>query len=82
MNGTLPVEQTDLAPEDSPEVPSSQKGITAAEKTRKTVLRVVLVLFFVVHVLMVVYAGPVNHLRSMLTGRFRVRWPRGEAGDG
>ncbi|HTM70945.1 MAG TPA: cytochrome b/b6 domain-containing protein [Luteimonas sp.] len=44
------------------------------------------VLFFVVHVLMVVYAGPLNHLRSMLTGRFRVRWPRaggamGEGGD-
>ena len=40
------------------------------------------VLFFAVHVLMVVYAGPVNHVRSMLTGRFRVRWPRGENGDG
>ena len=42
------------------------------------------VLFFVVHVLMVVYAGPVNHLRSMLSGRFRVRWPRGtgETGEG
>lgn len=40
------------------------------------------VLFFAVHVLMVVYAGPVNHVRSMLTGRFRVRWPRGEGGDG
>jgi hypothetical protein len=26
-----------------------------------------------VHVLMVVYAGPVNELRSMITGRFRVR---------
>jgi hypothetical protein len=37
-----------------------------------------------VHVLMVVYAGPVNHLRSMLSGRFRVRWPRGtgETGEG
>jgi thiosulfate reductase cytochrome b subunit len=47
------------------------------------------VLFFLVHVLMVVYAGPVNHLRSMLSGRFRVRWPTGaqrakaeETGDG
>lgn len=39
------------------------------------------VLFFVVHVLMVVYAGPLNHLRSIVTGRFRVRWPR-EGGDG
>lgn len=31
------------------------------------------VAFFVVHVLMVVYAGPVNGLRSMLSGRSRVR---------
>ncbi len=31
------------------------------------------VLFTVVHVLMVVFAGPVNELRSMITGRFRVR---------
>jgi thiosulfate reductase cytochrome b subunit len=34
------------------------------------------VLFTVVHVLMVVYAGPFNELRSMVTGRFRVRYPR------
>jgi len=27
----------------------------------------------VVHVLMVVYAGPINEMRSMITGRFRVR---------
>ena len=41
------------------------------------------VLFTVVHVLMVVYAGPVNELRSMISGRFRVRYPRtGEHGDG
>jgi thiosulfate reductase cytochrome b subunit len=41
------------------------------------------VLFAAVHVLMVVYAGPVNEMRSMLSGRFRVRWPRGgEGGDG
>ena len=41
------------------------------------------VLFVVVHVLMVVYAGPVNEMRSMLSGRFRVRWPRnGEGSDG
>lgn len=31
------------------------------------------VLFALVHVLMVVYAGPVNEMRSMITGRFRVR---------
>jgi thiosulfate reductase cytochrome b subunit len=40
------------------------------------------VLFALVHVLMVVYAGPVNEMRSMLSGRFRVRWPRGNAEDG
>jgi hypothetical protein len=33
------------------------------------------VLFTLVHVLMVVYAGPINELRSMITGRFRVRYP-------
>ncbi len=34
------------------------------------------VLFTLVHVVMVVYAGPINELRSMITGRFRVRYPR------
>ena len=33
---------------------------------------VLLVLFFVVHVLMVVAAGPINELRSMITGWYRV----------
>jgi thiosulfate reductase cytochrome b subunit len=36
------------------------------------------VLFTVVHVLMVVYAGPINEMRSMISGRFRVRFPQGE----
>ena len=31
------------------------------------------VLFTAVHVLMVVYAGPINEMRSMITGRFKVR---------
>lgn len=31
------------------------------------------VLFAVVHLLMVVFAGPINEMRSMLSGRFRVR---------
>lgn len=31
------------------------------------------VAFVLVHVVMVVYAGPVNEMRSMITGRFRVR---------
>ncbi len=33
------------------------------------------VLFTLVHVLMVVYAGPINEMRSMISGRFRVRYP-------
>ena len=31
------------------------------------------VLFAFVHVVMVIYAGPINEMRSMITGRFRVR---------
>lgn len=31
-----------------------------------------LVLFFIVHILMVVLAGPINELRSMITGRYRL----------
>lgn len=31
------------------------------------------VLFTLVHMLMVVYAGPINEMRSMITGRFKVR---------
>jgi thiosulfate reductase cytochrome b subunit len=38
------------------------------------------VLFTIVHVVMVVYAGPINEMRSMISGRFRVRYPRGAAG--
>ncbi len=37
------------------------------------------VLFTLVHVVMVVYAGPINELRSMITGRFKVRYRRMEA---
>ncbi len=33
---------------------------------------VVMVLFLVVHLLMVLLAGPVNEIRSMITGRFRL----------
>lgn len=32
----------------------------------------VLVLFFAVHIVMVVLAGPINEMRSMITGRYRV----------
>ena len=61
-------------------------GLVGGRQSARTLHFVVMslfVLFTLVHVLMVVYAGPVNELRSMLSGRFRVRWPRaGEAGDG
>jgi thiosulfate reductase cytochrome b subunit len=40
------------------------------------------VLFTLVHVLMVVYAGPINEMRSMISGRFRVRYPRTDDGGG
>jgi thiosulfate reductase cytochrome b subunit len=38
-------------------------------------------LFTVVHVLMVVYAGPLNEMRSMITGRFRIRGATMVGGD-
>jgi len=47
MNRTPPAEQADFAPEDISEAKSSQKDFSAAKQTRKTVLRIVLVVFFV-----------------------------------
>ena len=42
-------------------------------------------LFAVVHIVMVFYAGPINEMRSMLSGRFRIRTgprsPDGESGN-
>src|SRR6476659_9293562 len=38
------------------------------------------VLFTLIHVVMVVYAGPINEMRSMITGRFRVRKDLGDVG--
>ncbi len=35
-----------------------------------------LVGFVALHLVMVVLAGPINHLRSMITGRFRIKAPR------
>ena len=35
------------------------------------VVPVLLVLFFVVHIIMVLLAGPLNELRSMITGWYR-----------
>jgi len=56
-------------------------GGRQSARTIHFVVMALFVLFVVVHVLMVVYAGPINEMRSMLSGRFRVRWPRGE-GEG
>jgi thiosulfate reductase cytochrome b subunit len=32
-----------------------------------------LVLFLIVHLAMVVLSGPINNLRSMITGRYRIK---------
>ena len=42
---------------------------------------VALVAFFLVHIAMVLLAGPVNELRSMLTGWFRLPADKPRAGD-
>ena len=43
---------------------------------------VLLVLFFVVHIIMVLLAGPLNELRSMITGWYRISpGERTEPGD-
>ena len=57
-------------------------GGRQSARTLHFIVMSLFVLFTLVHVLMVVYAGPLNELRSMLSGRFRVRWPRtGETSD-
>jgi thiosulfate reductase cytochrome b subunit len=38
-----------------------------------------LVLFFVAHIVMVVLAGPLNEVRSMLTGWYRLPWGKEDA---
>ena len=39
-------------------------------------------LFAFVHILMVFYAGPINEMRSMISGRFRIRiQPRSPDGE-
>ncbi|MEO5827386.1 MAG: cytochrome b/b6 domain-containing protein [Luteimonas sp.] len=58
-------------------------GGRQSARTLHFIVMALFVLFAVVHTLMVVYAGPLNSMRSMLTGRFRVRLPRdGETDDG
>ena len=36
------------------------------------IVAMLLVLFFLVHIMMVVLAGPINEIRSMITGRNRL----------
>ena len=43
---------------------------------------VALIAFFVVHVVMVVLAGPINELRSMISGWYRLPGKRADAGEG
>ena len=56
-------------------------GGRQSARTLHFVAMALFVLFAVVHVLMVVYAGFVNEMRSMITGRFRVREVRQEGRD-
>lgn len=58
----------------------------AGRQTARTihfVIMILLVIFFVVHIFMVFAAGPINELRSMITGRYRIdgEMPRKEAGQ-
>jgi thiosulfate reductase cytochrome b subunit len=55
-------------------------GGRQSARTIHFVVMALFVLFTLVHVLMVVYAGPINELRSMITGRFRVRYPVAQPG--
>jgi thiosulfate reductase cytochrome b subunit len=53
-------------------------GGRQSARTLHFVAMALFVLFAVVHVVMVVYAGPINEMRSMITGRFRVKYPKTE----
>jgi thiosulfate reductase cytochrome b subunit len=70
----------------SPQLDSVMSGFIAlvggrqSARTLHFVAMSLFVLFTLVHVLMVVYAGPVNEMRSMITGRFRVRGEQGGPG--
>lgn len=63
----------------SPQLDGAMGGFIAlvggrqSARTLHFVAMALFVAFAVVHVLMVVYAGPINEMRSMITGRFRVR---------
>jgi thiosulfate reductase cytochrome b subunit len=53
-------------------------GGRQSARTLHFVAMALFVLFAVVHVVMVVYAGPINEMRSMITGRFRVKYPKAQ----
>lgn len=71
----------------SPQLDSVMRGfieVVGGRQSARTLHFVALVLFTLftlVHVLMVVLAGPVNEMRSMITGRFRVPDARAPVGD-
>jgi thiosulfate reductase cytochrome b subunit len=53
-------------------------GILGGRQTARTIhfsIMVLLVLFFLVHILMVLAAGPLNELRSIITGWYRIDPP-------
>ncbi|MGH8032358.1 MAG: cytochrome b/b6 domain-containing protein [Luteimonas sp.] len=51
-------------------------GGRQSARTIHFVVMALFVIFAIVHVVMVFYAGAINEMRSMITGRFRVRYPR------
>ncbi len=56
-------------------------GGRQAARTIHFTMMALFVAFAVVHVLMVFYAGPINEMRSMITGRMRIRYPRAVAAE-
>jgi len=50
-------------------------GGRQSARTIHFVTMTLLVLFFVIHMVMIVAAGPINELRSIITGRYRIQVP-------
>lgn len=58
--------------------------IFAGRQTARTIHFITMaafVIFFMVHIFMVIAAGPINEMRSMITGRYRLTPTRDEAGE-
>lgn len=64
-----------------PFLPEVFGGRQTARTIHFTVM-VLLVLFFIIHMLMILAAGPVNELRSIVTGWYRTDPPQGDKRDG